>query len=245
MSALLSLFKGKVTSIKRRGDQYEVTVTETDGAHTAIFHSLDVCSVFEGEQLAPGNLVGITGIVAAAVPVVVTPTSTADIPDDLEIVVAAASGRINNGDTVISLPEFRGWQIAFARTGQLQSQKAAINNYTWDWINAVLTIPGNPAGTGETFQFEAHQNKTVGIPDDWETTVTLAGGEVNNNASSFLLPQFIGWKIRFARTGQLQTQVGAINHYSWNYLTGQLDISGNNAGTGETFQVQAYKKATS
>lgn len=85
------------------------------------------------------------------------------------------------------------------------------------------------------------------LPPDKELVVLAGGGninntpgEINNGDTFFILPQFIGRRVRVFRNGIIQgTSNTGGSYYTFNNATGRFDIVGA-AATGETFIIQAY-----
>ena len=89
------------------------------------------------------------------------------------------------------------------------------------------------------------------LPDDVYFVVGTANPSVNGgvavqpNVNSFIIPSFIGWKVRMIRSSspQYQGNPGTGNqYYDFTAITGEFTLSAN-TGVDEEFICQAYKPA--
>ena len=79
------------------------------------------------------------------------------LPSDVEEVVAATGGDINNGDTDYAIAAHAGLRVRFIRNGILQSRVPNATGFYYDFDNTTGNYTFTPvASTDELFQFQAY-----------------------------------------------------------------------------------------
>ncbi len=109
--------------------------------------------------IATGNyllaLCGLYGLEAQEIVTsagTVAPSSTTSTPLPLQFIVAASGTTFIDGDTSVTLTQFIGYNLLFARGGVAQSTVSTEPSYySWSRATGVLTISPQ-AYTGELFQ---------------------------------------------------------------------------------------------